>query len=252
MVLLGLFPVLPLKALVARKVIRERMDYEGYLGGRVKEELDGLAGLAGWHVVENAKLEVLDLENGNELSKEAWWSVKPRLPRNLEPFLVGFGSEFCIIEKKGTVKREWELRDINGTTKILHLSKKVLRANGGCHVFEQFVEDGKLIRWDCFYGSKGDLVLSEWDCFSIEEKCVLRTMIWEVPEYNIKITNNMRTRRRYIVMDAANPSPPRSIPDSRPAVSSPSIFSSSPIMTLSSTPPCIPYLNHNVWAEGGF
>ena len=46
MVLLGLFPVLPLKVLVARKVIRERMDYESYLGGRVKEELDGVAGLA--------------------------------------------------------------------------------------------------------------------------------------------------------------------------------------------------------------
>ena len=72
MVLLGLFPVLPLKALVARKVIRERMDYEGYLGGRVKEELDGLAGLAGRYVVEDAKLEVFDLENGDELSKEAW------------------------------------------------------------------------------------------------------------------------------------------------------------------------------------
>ena len=47
MVLLGLFPVLPLKVLVARKVIREGMDYESYLGGRVKEELDGLAGLPG-------------------------------------------------------------------------------------------------------------------------------------------------------------------------------------------------------------
>ena len=128
------------------------------------------------------------------------------------------------------------------------------QTNGGCHVFEQFVEDGNLIRWTCFYGSKGELVLSEWDCFSIGDKGVLRTMIWKLPEYNIKITNNMRTCRRYIVMDAANPSPPRSIPglpDSRPAVSSPSIFSSSPIMTLSSTPPCIPYLNHNVWAESG-
>ena len=116
MVLLGLFPVLPLNALVARKVIRERMDYESYLGGRVKEELDQLAGLAGWYVVENAKLEVSDLENGKELSKEAWWSVKPRLPRNLEPFLKPFGSEFCIIEKKETVKREWELRDIRHCT----------------------------------------------------------------------------------------------------------------------------------------
>ena len=72
MVLLGLFPVLPLKVLLARKVIRERMDYESYLGGRVKEELDGLAGLAGRYVVEDAKLEVFDLENGDELSKEAW------------------------------------------------------------------------------------------------------------------------------------------------------------------------------------
>ena len=72
MVLFGVFPVLPLKVLVARKVIRERMDYESYLGGRVKEELDGLAGLAGRYVVEDAKLEVFDLENADELSKEAW------------------------------------------------------------------------------------------------------------------------------------------------------------------------------------
>ena len=237
---------------MARKVIRERMDYESYLGGRVKEELDRLEGLAGWHEVRGAKLEVLDLENGNELSKEACEYVKPRLQRNIKPFLKPFGSEFCIIEKKETVKREWELRDINGTTKTLHLSNEVLRANGGCQLFEQFLEDGNLISWTCFYGSKGELVLSEWDCFSIGDKCVLRTMIWKLPEYNLKITNNMKTRRRYIVLDAANPSPPRSIPDSRPAVLSPSIFSSSPIMTLSSTPPCIPYLNHNVWAEGGF
>ena len=58
MVLFGVFPVLPLKVLVARKVIREGMDCESYLGGRVKEELDGLAGLAGRYVVEDAKLEV--------------------------------------------------------------------------------------------------------------------------------------------------------------------------------------------------
>ena len=204
MVLLGLFPVLPLKVLVARKVIRERMDYESYLGGRLKEELDGLAGLAGWYVVEDAKLEVWDLENGNELSKEACEYVKPRLRRNIKPFLKPFGSEFCIIEKKETVKREWELRDINGTTKTLHLSNEVLRANGGCQLFEQFVEDGNLIRWTCFYGSKGELVLSEWDCFSIGDKGVLRTMIWKLPKLNIKITRIMRTLREGVVMDTTN------------------------------------------------
>ena len=37
---------------MARKVIRERMDYGSYLGGRVKEELDGLAGLAGREVCD--------------------------------------------------------------------------------------------------------------------------------------------------------------------------------------------------------
>ena len=121
-------------------------------------------------MIEKAKLEVLDLENGNELSKEAWESVKQRLPRNINPFLKCFGSEFCIIEKKETVKREGEIRDINGTSKTLHLSNHVLRANGGCHIFEQFVEDGNLIRWTCFYGSKGELVQSEWDCFSIGDK----------------------------------------------------------------------------------
>ena len=184
MVLLGLFPVLPLKALVARKVIRERMDYESYLGGRVKEELDGLAGLAGRYVVEDAKLEVFDLKHGWKLVKAAWAWLKKEIPNNMKPFF-NEKSEFCIIEKRKTGKKEWELQDINGTTKTLHLSNEVLRANGGCHVdgwmdgftsgywccyrsrdgsmaqtnggchvFEQFVEDGNLIRWTCFFGAQ--------------------------------------------------------------------------------------------------
>ena len=37
-------------------------------------------------------------------------------------------------KEKETVRREWELRDINGTTKTSHLSNEVSRANGGCHV----------------------------------------------------------------------------------------------------------------------
>ena len=140
--------------------------------------------------------------------------------------------------------------------KTLHLSNDILRANGGCHVFEQFVEDGNLISFNCSNGSNSELVLSEWDCFSTGDKGVLRTMIWKLPEYNIKITNNKRTFRRYIVLDAASQSPPKSIPallDSRPAVSSPVLGRrpSSPIMTLPSNPPRIPYLNNNVWAEIG-
>ena len=88
--------------------------------------------------------------------------------------------------------------------KTLHLSNDILRANGGCHVFEQFVEDGNLISWNCSNGSNGELVLSEWDCFSIGDKGVLRTMIWKLPKLNIKITRIMRTLREDVVMDTTN------------------------------------------------
>ena len=118
MVHLGIFPVLPLKVLVARKVIRERMDYESYLGGRVKEELDGLAGLAGRYVVENAKLEVFDLKHGWKLVKAAWAWLKKELPNNMKPFF-NEKSEFCIIEKRktgkkrmGTSRHKWNYQDI--------------------------------------------------------------------------------------------------------------------------------------------
>ena len=80
----------------------------------------------------------------------------------------------------------------------------IAQTNGGYHVFEQFVEDGNLIRWTCFYGSKGELVLSEWDSFSIGDKGVLRTMIWKLPKLNIKIKRIMRTLREDVVMDTTN------------------------------------------------
>ena len=39
------FPVLPLKTLVTRQVIRDRMEYKDYLGGEAREEL---AWLGSW------------------------------------------------------------------------------------------------------------------------------------------------------------------------------------------------------------
>ena len=40
--------VLPLKVLVSRQVIKDRMDYTGYLAGETKSEMDVLDRLAGW------------------------------------------------------------------------------------------------------------------------------------------------------------------------------------------------------------
>ena len=51
--------VLPLKVLATREVIRERMDYKDCLGGKLREELDGLARFEGKFVIDNSGLEVL-------------------------------------------------------------------------------------------------------------------------------------------------------------------------------------------------
>ena len=90
------FNVLPLKMLATRKVLVERMDYKDYLGGKVKEELDGLDRLTG-------KFFVLDTEqkvekNGREVSEEEWKSLKTEIPAPVNSFLDG-NVVFSRIEK---------------------------------------------------------------------------------------------------------------------------------------------------------
>ena len=55
----AVFCVPPLKELVTTKVIRERMDYGNYLGGKVKEELDSFDRLTGKYRLDEDELEVL-------------------------------------------------------------------------------------------------------------------------------------------------------------------------------------------------
>ena len=49
----------PLKVLVTTKVIRERMDYGNFLGGKAKEELDSFDRLAGTYWFDADELEIL-------------------------------------------------------------------------------------------------------------------------------------------------------------------------------------------------
>ena len=112
-----------------------------------------------------------------------------RLRRDIKPFLIPFGSEFCIIEKKerkrkrnckkrmGTSRYKWNYKDIAPLKRDIksewwlpcgwmdgfrsgywccYRSRdcSMAQTNGGCHVFEQFVEDGNLIRWTCFFGAQ--------------------------------------------------------------------------------------------------
>ena len=56
---LATFVVLPLKVLVTREVIREKMDYKDCLGGKAREELDRLARFEGKFFIDTSELEVL-------------------------------------------------------------------------------------------------------------------------------------------------------------------------------------------------
>ena len=51
------FQVLSLKLLASREVIREGLDYSSYLGGSIKEELDGLGKFASTFVVKAISTE---------------------------------------------------------------------------------------------------------------------------------------------------------------------------------------------------
>ena len=98
------FKVPSLKVLVTRMVIRERMDYKNYLGGKVKEELDSFDRLAGKFRIYNNKLEVE--RDGKKVSEEEWENVKLRLPAFMISFLDG-KEEFTItIERTKPEKRK--------------------------------------------------------------------------------------------------------------------------------------------------
>ena len=87
------FKVPSLKVLVTRMVIRERMDYKNYLGGKVKEKLDSFDRLAGKFRIYNNKLEVE--RDGKKVSEEEWENVKLRLPAFMISFFDG-KEEFTI------------------------------------------------------------------------------------------------------------------------------------------------------------
>ena len=124
------FKVPSLKVLVTRMVIRERMDYKNYLGGKVKEELDSFDRLAGKFRIYNNKLEVE--RDGKKVSEEEWENVKLGLPAFMISFLDG-KEEFTIFERSKPEKRKWTLQDINGFWKELDLSSRVVKKRTGTY-----------------------------------------------------------------------------------------------------------------------
>ena len=187
------FKVPSLKVLVTRTVIRERMDYKNYLGGKVKEELDSFDRLAGKFRIYNNKLEVE--RDGKKVSDEEWENVKLRLPSFMISFLDG-KEEFTIFERSKPEKRKWTLQDKDGFLKRLYLSSHVVKKKDGCiQRGQQFIRDGALFMFVAQFDPKGKLLFVWRDKFFIDDKGIFRTTRWELPLLEIKIKKEMWTLR---------------------------------------------------------
>ena len=80
--------VLPLRVLVSRQVIRDRMDYTGYLAGKTKSEMDILDRLAGRFVVQSKgfQFNVERYFGGDKVSDDEWHFDEWQMPRTLSHF----------------------------------------------------------------------------------------------------------------------------------------------------------------------
>ena len=196
--------VLPLRVLVARKVIRERMDYTDYLAGKTKREMDILNKLAGRFVVQSSELTIERFFGGEILSTDEWKTRKSRMPCALIKFLNG-KAEFSIIETSDSRKgrRMWVISDVDGLQKGFQLRSRGAPTKGCGHHWihsDGFVEDGSLVTARKAFGMgpgrKVALIVDLLDTFTADEKGnVVRKFIWSMPLLNIKITKVMSAAR---------------------------------------------------------
>ena len=129
------FDPLSLKVLATKVIIRERMDYADYLGGKVKDELDQLDRLAGRQVIKATGLYVR--KGKYQISNHEWKSLKKRLPASLIAFLSG-KQVFSIFE---TYAMEW------WETENTKEGAPVLKPGQLVHAFQNCRKNGE-IRWE--------------------------------------------------------------------------------------------------------
>ena len=116
--------VLPLKVLVSRQVVGNKMDYSTYLNGTTKEELDQLKKMTGHFKIESCELSIV----GNEQpeNKNDWEQVKEYLKENLKDDTAGGlvnvtenTGAFSIYEKEENGRRFWLVSDVDDKKKYL-------------------------------------------------------------------------------------------------------------------------------------
>ena len=203
--------VLPLRVLVSRQVIRDRMDYTGYLAGKTKSEMDILDRLAGRFVVQASELTVERFLGGEKLPAEEWERRRSKMPGFLIKLLDGT-EEISIVEKSISGARKWVISDVDGVKKgfLLTSRGRMLRENCWIHS-DYYVEVGNLITAQkTFMMKRSKLALDHWatgpldqsllmdyrDSFSTDKQGnLVREFICSMPIADIKITKVMSALR---------------------------------------------------------
>ena len=204
--------VLPLRVLVSRQVIRDRMDYTGYLAGKTKSEMDVLDSLAGRFVVQASELTVERYLGAKENKDEDKWDGlhEWELPASsLKSFLYGGTADISIVDTSGYGERRWHISDVDGLKKsfLLRSEGHVSRFLTGKWIHtDSFIEDGKLKMNRKMFAMAGNKVALDkgdqglagdyFDSISTDKQGnLVRKTIWSMPCSNVKITKVMSALR---------------------------------------------------------
>ena len=197
--------VLPLKVLVSRQVIRDKMDYSTYLNSATKEELDQLKKMAGHFKIQSCELSI---EGDGKPALDDWEQVKEYLKENLKDDTAGGlvnvmddTGAFSIYEKGKNGRRFWLVFDVDGRMKhLLSYTSSREKTYSERIQKQDFIEDGKLVhttkRAEINNEGKMELVFDLSVSFTVDKQDnVIREAIYSLPNKNIKIIIVMWTLR---------------------------------------------------------
>ena len=182
----------PLKVLVSRQVVRNRVDYSAFLNGTLKEELDRLDKLAGDFRIEDSRVVIDGVEG---LSSDNWQEKKTKMPQRVIK-LVESNEDFSIVEKMNNGMRSWTITDLSDTEIDLLSNKSSWEEIDGVWVYhEDFIEDGRLVGFakvSEVYNGKRRLSLHFYQSLAADKQGNLtRRLIFDVPILGIKITKDI-------------------------------------------------------------
>ena len=202
--------VLPLKVLVSRVVVRNKMDYSTVLNGTLKEELDRLDCLEGSFRIEASKLVIeggkfLYTYRGKIVPSDDVQKLKTelKLPETETVTLINFidgMAKFRIAEKVKGGRRTWTYCDVNGKRLDLMSNVDYWEETSMKLVHRSdFIEDGWVVnvtKASAMLKGKMTLWLDIYDAFTIDKEGNLhRKFVWRAPQRDITVTRILRSIR---------------------------------------------------------